>query len=92
LKTEPITDDELKMVKTRAKADLIRSLDDNSGIATQLAYSQARYGDWREIFRTVERLDKVTKDDVMRVANATFVPTNRTVGMIENADAAKAAK
>ena len=92
LKTEPITDDELKMVKTRAKADLIRSLDDNSGIATQLAFSQARYGDWREIFRTVERLDKVTKDDVMRVANATFVPTNRTVGMIENADAAKAAK
>jgi predicted Zn-dependent peptidase len=92
LKTEPITDDELKMVKTRAKADLIRSLDDNSGIATQLAFAQARYGDWREIFRTVERLDKVTKDDVMRVANATFVPTNRTVGMIENADAAKAAK
>ena len=92
LKTEPITDDELKMVKTRAKANLIRSLDDNSGIATQLAFSQARYGDWREIFRTVERLDSVTKDDVMRVANATFVPTNRTVGMIENADAAKAAK
>jgi predicted Zn-dependent peptidase len=92
LKTEPITDEELKMVKTQAKADLIRSLDDNSGIATQLAFAQARYGDWREIFRTVERLDKVTKDDVMRVANATFVPTNRTVGMIENADAAKAAK
>jgi predicted Zn-dependent peptidase len=92
LKTEPITDDELKMVKTRAKADLIRSLDDNSGIAGQLAISQARYGDWREIFKTVERLDKVTKEDVMRVANATFVPTNRTVGMIENADAAKAAK
>ncbi len=92
LKTEPITDDELKMVKTRAKADLIRSLDDNSGIARQLVFSQVRFGDWREIFRTVERLDKVTKEDVMRVANATFVATNRTVGMIENADAAKAAK
>jgi predicted Zn-dependent peptidase len=92
LKTEPITDDELKMVKTRAKADLIRSLDDNSGIAGQLAFYQARYGDWHEMFKTVERLDKVTKEDVMRVANATFVPTNRTVGTIENADAAKAAK
>lgn len=92
LKTEPITDDELKMVKTRAKAGLIRSLDDNSGIASNLAFFQARYGDWREMFRTVERVDKVTKDDVMRVANATFVPTNRTVGMIENADTAQAAK
>jgi len=92
LKTEPITDDELKMVKTRAKADLIRGLDDNSGIASQLAFTQARYGDWREMFRTVERLDKVTKEDVMRVATATFVSTNRTIGMIENADAAKAVK
>jgi predicted Zn-dependent peptidase len=92
LKIEPITDDELKLVKTRAKADLIRGLDANSGIARQLAFTQARYGDWREMFRTVEQLDKVTKEDVMRVATATFVPTNRTVGMIENADAAKTAK
>jgi predicted Zn-dependent peptidase len=92
LKTEPITDDELKMVKTRAKAALIRSLDDNAGIASLLTFYQVRYGDWREMFRTVEKLDKVTKEDVMRVASATFVPTNRTVGTIENAEAAKAAK
>jgi predicted Zn-dependent peptidase len=92
LKTEPITDDELKMVKTRAKAALIRSLDDNAGIANQLTYYQVRYGDWREMFKAVDKLDKVTKDDVMRVANETFLPTNRTVAMIENADAAKAAK
>jgi predicted Zn-dependent peptidase len=92
LKEEPLTDQELAMVKTRAKAGLIRSLDDNGGIAEQMAYFQARYGDWREMFRNVERLDKVTKDDVMRVAKATFVPTNRTIGMIENADAVRAAK
>ena len=60
--------------------------------AEQLAFFQVRYGDWREMFRNVERIDKVTKEDVMRVAKATFVPTNRTVGMIENADAVQAAK
>jgi predicted Zn-dependent peptidase len=92
LSNEPITDDELKMVKTRARAGLIRSLDDNQGIAQQLAFYQARYGDWHEMFKSVEKLDKVTKEDVMRVAKATFVPTNRTVGAIENADAAAAAK
>jgi predicted Zn-dependent peptidase len=80
------------MVKTQARAGLIRSLDDNGGIARQLAFYQARYGDWREIFKSVEKIDAVTKDDVMRVAKATFVPTNRTVGMIVNADAAKAGK
>ncbi|HEX4824700.1 MAG TPA: pitrilysin family protein [Candidatus Polarisedimenticolaceae bacterium] len=92
LQNEPISDDELKSVKTRTRAALIRSLDDNEGIAQQLAFCQARYGDWHEMFKSVDKLDKVTKEDVMRVAKATFVPTNRTVGMIESADAAMAAK
>ena len=39
------------MVKTRAKADLIRGLDGNQGLAIQLGTYQARYGDWRELFR-----------------------------------------
>jgi predicted Zn-dependent peptidase len=92
LKTEPVTDDEMKMVKTQAKADLIRGLDSNSGLARQLAVTQARLGDWREMFRYLDKLDKVTKEDVMRVAKATFVPQNRTVGLIEHSDAAKAGK
>jgi predicted Zn-dependent peptidase len=92
LKSEPITDDELKAVKTRAKADLIRSLDSNTGLARQLAVVQTRQGDWREMFRYIDKLEKVTKEDVMRVAKATFVAQNRTVGMIENSDAAKAGK
>ena len=92
LKTEPLTDDELAMVKTRAKAGLIRGMDDNGGIAAQLATAQALRGDWREIFRYIERLDKVSKEDVMRVAKATFVANNRTVGMIEHAETASAAK
>jgi predicted Zn-dependent peptidase len=82
IRTEPVGDEELKMVKTRAKADLIRSLDNNGGIAEQLATYQARFGDWRQLFRSVERIDAVTKEDILRVASATFIPTNRTVGMI----------
>jgi hypothetical protein len=87
LKKEDISDDELKMIKTRAKANLIRGLADNEGLATQLATYQTRYGDWRELFRTVDRIDNVTKADIRRIANETFVDTNRTVGVIENAGA-----
>jgi predicted Zn-dependent peptidase len=87
LKKEDITDDELKMIKTRAKANLIRGLDDNEGLASQLATYQMRYGDWRELFRSVDRIDKVTKADIRRVANDTFVDTNRTVGVIETGGA-----
>ena len=83
LKKEDISDDELKMIKTRTKANLIRSLGDNEGLANQLATYETRYGDWRELFRSVDRIDKVTKADIRRVANETFNDTNRTVGVIE---------
>jgi len=91
LKKEDIGDEELKMIKTRAKANLLRSLGSNEGLANNLALYQARYDDWRELFRSVDRIDKVTKADIRRVANQTFVPTNRTVGIIETRTAAPAA-
>jgi len=83
LKTEDLTDAELQMVKTRAKANLIRKLADNQGLANELGSYQARYGDWRELFRAVEKIDKVTKADIRRIANQIFVAKNRTVGRIE---------
>jgi predicted Zn-dependent peptidase len=83
LKKEDISDDELKMIKTRAKANLIRSLGSNEGLAFALGLNQSRYDDWRELFRSVDRIEKVTKADIKRVANQTFVPENRTVGIIE---------
>jgi predicted Zn-dependent peptidase len=88
LKTDPVSDEELRKAKTRARADLIRGMSSNIGIARQLAFHQNRYGDWREIFRSVEKIEKVTKEDIMRVAQATFVPTNRIVAMIVTEDAA----
>lgn len=84
IKKQDIADEELQMIKTRARADLIRGLADNAGLAYQLAVVQARYGDWRELFRQVERIEKVTKADIRRIANKTFTVENRTVGIIEN--------
>ncbi len=92
LKAEPVTDEELQMTKTRAKADLVRSLNSNRGMAQALATYQTLYGDWRELFRSVDRLDKVTKEDVMRVAKDTFTDNNRTVGIIETAPATSPAQ
>ncbi len=82
LKTQDVTDEELEMFKTRAKADLIRGLASNEGLAEQLAYYQTRYGDWRELFRYLDRVDKVNKSDIRRVANQVFQDSNRTVGII----------
>ena len=91
VKKEDISDEELQMIKTRAKADLIRGLGDNWGLAMQLGDAQALYGDWRGLFRHVDDIGKVSKADIRRVANATFVESNRTVGMIESTQLAQGA-
>jgi predicted Zn-dependent peptidase len=91
LKTQDVSDEELKSIKTRAKADLIRSLNDNMGLANVLSEYQAYYGDWRELFRQIARIDAVTKADIRRVAAKTFTEDNRTVGMIETASSVSAA-
>ena len=91
LRTQDVTDEELAMFKTRARADLLRGLANNTGLASQLAVFQARFGDWRELFRQIDRYDKVTKADIKRVAARTFVEENRTVGIIESTRPAGAA-
>jgi len=82
LKTEDVTDAELEKFKTRAKADLVRQLRSNNGIAFQFADYQRLHGDWRELFRYIDKIEQVTKEDIRRVANEILVPTNRTVAMI----------
>ncbi len=83
LKNEDVTDAELERYKTRARADMLRGLDDNDGLAHTLAEYQTRFGDWRQMFRDLDKIDKVTKADIRRVANKTFVESNRTTARIE---------
>jgi predicted Zn-dependent peptidase len=82
LKTTDVSDDELEMFKTRARAGLLRGLADNEGLAHELAEYQTRYGDWRELFRELDRINAVTKADVRRVANKVFIESNRTSASI----------
>ncbi|HKS96709.1 MAG TPA: pitrilysin family protein [Terriglobia bacterium] len=84
LKREDISDDELTMIKTRVKADLLRSLDSNLGLAQQFALGQALVGDWRYYFEEADRIGQVSKADIRGVANQTFVDSNRDVGIIES--------
>jgi len=83
LKAADVSDEELAMYKTRTRADLLRGLADNQGLANSLAQYQTRYGDWRELFLQLDKVDKVTKADIRRVANQVFVASNRTGAWIE---------
>ena len=92
LKAADVTDDELQMYKTRTRADLLRGLADNQGLANNLAQYQTRYGDWRELFKQLDKVDKVSKADIRRVANKVFVASNRTTAEIDTEAPAATAK
>ena len=75
-----VDDATLARVKTRTRAGLIRRLDNNAGLAQLLAEYYANYGDWRKLFTSIDDIDKVTADDVQRVAKQYFTNQNRTIG------------
>ncbi len=69
----------LARVKTKVRAGLIRRLGSNAGLASVLTTYYATYGDWRKMFTSLDDLNKVTADDVQRVAIRYFAPASRTV-------------
>ncbi len=82
LKTQLLTEEEVNKIKARAKAEFINDMDDNQGIAIQLAGYQTRWGDWRELFRELDRINTVTAEDIQRVAKKYFTKKNRVVGIL----------
>ncbi|HZU27840.1 MAG TPA: pitrilysin family protein [Bryobacteraceae bacterium] len=82
LKTEKVDDETLKRIKTRLRASLIRQLDNNAGLAAELTTAYVEYGDWRKLFTQLDDYDKVTADDIQRVARQYFIPDTRTVAEI----------
>jgi len=83
IKTEPVCDAELERFKTRARASLIRSMSSNQGMAGQLAFFEVVTGDWRNLFKHLEDIEKVTKENIMRVAKEYFKEENCTIAMLE---------
>jgi predicted Zn-dependent peptidase len=82
LKTEPVSMQELDRVKTQARAGLLRSLDSDMGMAQALLDYEVKTGSWRNLFKQIDEIAAVTTQDVQRVAQATFVPQNRTIGKL----------
>ncbi|MFQ4143489.1 pitrilysin family protein [Chlorogloeopsis sp. ULAP02] len=82
LRTEPVSATELDRVKTQARAELLRSLDSNMGMAQQLLEYEVKTGSWRNLFKQLNELEAVTAADVQRIAKATFTPQNRTIGKL----------
>lgn len=85
LKKEPIPAEEVEKIKARAKAAFINSLNNNMGLAMALASYQNDWGDWREMFHELDRINAVTAEDIQRVAKEYLTANNRTVALLQTA-------
>jgi predicted Zn-dependent peptidase len=84
LRNEAPTAEDLLRVVTRYRADVLRQLRSNMGLAQQLAESQALTGDWHDLFKEIQQISAVTPEQVQTVAKKYFTKKNRTVGRIIN--------
>jgi len=82
LKTEPVSPEELKKAKASVRAGLIRDLNSNAVLAMNLAFYDVVTGDWRNLFRELDKIERVTAGDIQRIAKEYFTSTNRSVGII----------
>ena len=82
LKTDPVTPRELHKVINNLDAYLIRSLQSNSGLVSQLTYFEAIAGDWHYLARIRDRIATITQEDIQRVAKEYLVKKNRVVATL----------
>jgi predicted Zn-dependent peptidase len=75
VKKEGLTDEEIQMAKNRSEAAFIRGLASASGLASRVGRAELKRG-WRSILTDLEDLQKVTNDDIKRVAAKYFVKDN----------------
>jgi predicted Zn-dependent peptidase len=79
VKTTQVDEQTLQRVKTKLRAELIRKLASNTGLAVELCSYYVKYGDWRKLFTELDDYNKVSAEDVQRVAKTYLVPEHRTV-------------
>jgi len=82
LKREPVSEPELEKIKNQIRAEFIRGLDSNSGLAGMLSYYDALLGDYRYIAEYTATIDRITPDDIMQAAKIWLTPENRTVATL----------
>ncbi len=79
LRTEPVPLHELEKVKKRCVVGLLSARKTTSGQATELGGSWLRAGDLNFSNRSLERIQKVTPDEVLQVAKNWFGDQNRVL-------------
>jgi len=82
LQEAPVHEKELEKAKNQMKADFLRRLASNAGLAGMLSYFEAVAGDFRYITNHINMIEKVTAADIQEAARHYLIPSNRTVATL----------
>lgn len=79
LQSEPISEAELQKAKNQLESEFVMSMVSNEDRAVQVGYFEIDTGDYMNIYKEAEGYQKVTAEEVMRVAKKYLTDRNRTV-------------
>jgi len=82
IKSEPVSDQELQKAKNQIEAAFIMGQDSNFYQAMQIGNAEAVGAGYEYQESYVDQIQKVTPEDVLRVAKTYLIPDFRTVGML----------
>ncbi len=89
LKKEPVGEAELQSAKTRIKAQVLQGMKSRQGLLMQLLESEVLLGSWQKAFETLERVEKITREDIQKLVQTYLIEANRVIGRIESKGEAK---
>ncbi|UCE02818.1 MAG: insulinase family protein [Candidatus Latescibacterota bacterium] len=86
LQTDLVSQEELDRVKTEVRAQFIRGIESNSGLAGRLAEYEVLQGGWEKLFERVDQIEAVTREDVRETAIKYLTRNNATIGYMVTED------
>ena len=82
IQTNLVDERDLQKAKNTAVADFYRSMKTINGKANVLGTYDVIFGDYHKLFKAVDAIGLVSREDVQRVAKKYFGARNRTVGIL----------
>ncbi len=83
LRTVPVTEKELQKAKTLSIKSLVDSMTTIDGRARMLAASELLTGSYETLFTDIEKYNKVTASDILRVSQKYFNQVQRSIVVME---------
>ena len=83
IKEEGITEKELQKIKNQKLMEFYNQVETIDGKSNNIGTYELFFGDYKKMFDAPANFNKVTIDDVKRVAKKYFTKSNRTVGVLK---------